>query len=89
MLRISCFALAGGPTANAKEQALLLRLRFQACDLICRHDLNLWLPVAKSDCTRNADGFSLDDGQPLIGCYRGGGCNESGELFDWGSLLRS
>jgi hypothetical protein len=47
--------------------------------LICRYDLNLWLPVAKSDCACDADGFPLDHGKSLIGGYRGSGWNESGE----------
>jgi hypothetical protein len=60
---------------NAKEQASPFRLRLQACDLICRHDLNLWLPVAKSDCARDADRFSLDHGKSLISRYCGPGRN--------------
>jgi hypothetical protein len=46
-----------------QKQISAFRLGIQACDLIWRHDLDLWLPVAKSDCARNADGFSLDHGQ--------------------------
>src|SRR6516162_3734029 len=64
---------------NAKEQASPLRLRIQACDLICRHDLNLWLPVAKSDCARDADRFSLDHGKSLISRYCGPGRNVASE----------
>jgi hypothetical protein len=54
-------------------------LRIQAFDLICRQDLDLWLPVAKSNCAGDADGFPLDHGKSLIGSYRGPGRNESGE----------
>jgi transcriptional regulator with XRE-family HTH domain len=54
-------------------------LRIQAFDLLYRHDLYLWLAFAKSDCPGDADGFPLDHGKSLIGCYRGPGCNESGE----------
>ena len=64
-----------------QKQVSAFRLGIQACDLIWRHDLDLWLPVAKSDCARNADGFSLDHGQTLVGCYRSAGCNESGEVL--------
>jgi hypothetical protein len=64
-------------------QSLTVGLRIQACDLICRHDFNLWLPVVKSDNARDADGFTLDHSKPLIVRYRRSGCNESGE-----SLIR-
>jgi hypothetical protein len=40
--------------------------RIQPFDLICRHNLDLWLPVAKSDCARDADGFPLDRARSLI-----------------------
>jgi hypothetical protein len=54
-------------------------LKIQALDLICRHDLNLWFPVAKSDYACDADDFPLDHVKSLIPRYRGPGCNESGE----------
>jgi hypothetical protein len=56
--------------------------------LIYRHDLDLWLPVVKSDNARDADGFTLDHGKPLIGRYRRSGCNESGEPL-FGILLQN
>jgi len=65
--------------AFAKEPTSPFRLRIQACDLICRHDLDLWLPVAKSDCARDANGFPLDHGKPLIGGYTGSGRNVASE----------
>jgi hypothetical protein len=55
---------------SVKEQASPLRLRIQSFDLICRHDVDLWLSVAKSDYAGDADGFPLDHGKSLIGCYR-------------------
>src|SRR6516162_8388800 len=64
---------------NAKEQASSLRLRLQACDLICRHDLNLWLPVAKLDCANDADDFPLNHSESPIGRYSGPGRNKSSE----------
>ena len=51
----------------------------QAFDLICRHDLYLWLPVVKSDYAGDADDFPLDHGKSLIGRYCRPGCNEPGE----------
>ncbi len=62
-----------------KEQASAFCLRIQAGDLICRHDLDLWLSIAKMDCAPDADGFPLDHGKSLIGRYRGSGWNESGK----------
>src|SRR5215472_15027345 len=64
---------------NAKEQASSLRLRLQAFDLICRHDLNLWLPVAKLDCASDADDFPLNHSESPIGRYSGLGRNKSSE----------
>ena len=55
------------------------RLRTQNFDLIWRHDLDLWLPVAKLDCTGDADDFPLDHSESLIGCYSGHGRNEASE----------
>ena len=53
--------------ANAKQQVSPLRLRIQDCDLICRHDVDLWLSVAKLDCAGDTDDFPLDHGKSLIG----------------------
>src|SRR5215475_9874746 len=55
------------------------RLRTQNFDLIWRHDLDLWLPVAKLDCTGDADDFPLDHSESLIGRYSGHGRNEASE----------
>ena len=55
------------------------RLRIQACDLICRHDLNLWLPVAKLDCACDANGFPLDHSKSPISRYGGPGRNVASE----------
>ena len=54
-------ALIDGPggKVSAKEQASPFRLRIQGFDLICRHDLDLWLPVVKSSCASDADDFWL------------------------------
>jgi hypothetical protein len=57
------------------------RLSIQAFDLICRKYLYLGLSLAKADRAGDADGSPLDHGESLIACYRGPGCNESGELL--------
>ena len=49
------FLARGHLRKNAKEQASPFRLRIQARDLICRHDLDLWLSVAKMDCAPDAE----------------------------------
>ena len=54
-------------------------LRISAFDLICRHDLNLWLPVAKLDCASDADDFPLNHSESPIGRYSGPGRNKSSE----------
>ena len=76
---ISGFDKGTAGKISAKEYASPFRLRIQAFDLIYRHDLDLWLPVAKSDCAGDADSFPLDHGKSLIGCYRRPGCDECGE----------
>jgi hypothetical protein len=66
---------------SAKEQTSPFRLRIQDFDLICQHDVDLWLSVAKVDCAGNADDFALDRGKSLIGRYWGPGRNESSECL--------
>src|SRR6516165_8355885 len=72
-------------TGSIHERAVLdfevspLCLRISAFDLICRHDLNLWLPVAKLDCASDADYFPLNHSESPIGRYPGPGRNKSSE----------
>src|SRR6516165_820368 len=72
-------------TGSIHERAVLdfevspLCLRISAFDLICRHDLNLSLPVAKLDCASDADDFSLNHSESAIGRYSGPGRNKSSE----------
>jgi hypothetical protein len=44
-----------------------------------RHDLNLWLPVAKSNYACDADGFPLDHSKSLISRHCGPGRNVASE----------
>ena len=53
--------------ASEKRLALPFRLRIQNFDLICRHDLNLWLPIVKLDCASDADDFPLNHSESPIG----------------------
>ena len=55
----------GGGVSAANDSAF--RLRIQAFDLVCRHDLDLWLAFAKFGLSGDADGFPLDHGKSLIG----------------------
>jgi hypothetical protein len=72
-------------TGSIHERAVLnfevspLCLKISAFDLICRHDLNLWLPVAKLDCASDADDFPLNHSESPIGRYSGPGRNKSGK----------
>ena len=59
--------------ASEKRLALPSRLRIQNFDLIRRHDVDLGLALAKFDCARDADDFSLDHSKSLIGRHSGPG----------------
>ena len=56
---ISGFDIGTAGKISAKEHASSFHLRIQEFDLICRHDLDLWLAFAKPDCAGDADGFAL------------------------------
>ena len=73
-------AILPGPSDESEGgQPSPFSLGIQAFDLIRRHDVDLRLPVVKSDCAGDADGFPLNHGKSLIGRYCGPRRNESSE----------